>query len=116
MKVDVSDPTRTIVDLLSDPALGGGIRPVSDMFLSYMKSKHKDTKLLVEYGKRLGNRALFKRLGFLAERFAPKKSELIDECMINLSKGNAKFDPKLVCKRLVKKWRLWIPASWREEK
>jgi hypothetical protein len=34
VKVSVSDPTRTILDLLSDPALGGGIRSTMDMLIN----------------------------------------------------------------------------------
>ena len=72
VKVSVSDPSRTIIDMLTDPKLGGGIRPVVDMFLSYMKSEKKNVQLLLDYAKRLGNGAVFKRLGFLLERYAPE--------------------------------------------
>jgi predicted transcriptional regulator of viral defense system len=35
VKNPVSDPTRTILDMLSDPVFGGGIRSVKDMFIHY---------------------------------------------------------------------------------
>ena len=70
VKIWVSDPTHTVVDMLSDLRLGGGLRPFVDMFLSYLKSQYKNTDLLVEYADRLGNGAVYKRLGFLIELLA----------------------------------------------
>ena len=72
VKVSVSDPTRTVLDMLSDPRLGGGLRPTVDLFRRYLRSENSDLYLLIEYGERLGNGAVFKRLGFLLERLAPE--------------------------------------------
>src|SRR5580700_4904704 len=41
-KVMVSDVHRTIVDILDDPALGGGIQQVSDCLNSYLKRADRD--------------------------------------------------------------------------
>jgi predicted transcriptional regulator of viral defense system len=114
VKVMVSDPTRTIIDLLDTPALGGGIRTVLDILKSYLGSAYRDPKLLVRYADQLGNKAVFKRLGFLAATFAPNESELIAECRKRLSAGIATLDPKLSADRLVTAWRLWIPAGFAE--
>ena len=46
-KVNVSDPTRTVVDLLDTPELGGGIRTVVEILKSYFHSPYRDPKLLV---------------------------------------------------------------------
>jgi len=113
-KVNVSDPTRTILDLLDTPALGGGIRSVLDMLKSYLGSAYRDPKLLIRYADQLGNKAVFKRLGFLAATFAPNEKELIEECRGRLSAGIAKLDPKLPAYRLATAWRLWIPAGFAE--
>jgi predicted transcriptional regulator of viral defense system len=110
-KVNVSDPTRMILDLLDTPALGGGIRTVVDILKAYFSSTFRDPKLLVRYADQLGNKAVFKRLGFLTTMVAPDEIELIAECRRRLSAGNAKLDPKLPGERLVTVWRLWIPAS-----
>ena len=112
IKVKVADPSRTVLDMLDDPALGGGARPTADVFRNYMASDEKNTTLLIEYADRLGNGAVFKRLGFLAERFAADETALIDACRQRLSKGNAKLDPAVPSERLVSAWRLWVPASW----
>lgn len=114
-KVAVSDPARTIVDLMNDPALGGGGRPTAEIFLNYLKSNHKDMALLISYAGTLGNGAIFKRLGFLSEKFAPQERETILACHSRLTQGNAKLDPSIPAGRLITKWKLWIPEDWRQE-
>jgi len=47
VNVNVSDPTRTVVDLLDAPELGGGIRTVVDILKSYFHSTYRDPKLLI---------------------------------------------------------------------
>jgi len=112
VKVNVSDPTRTIVDLLDTPALGGGIRSVLDILKSYFGSAHRDPQLLIRYADQLGNKAVFKRLGFLAATFTPNEAEIVAECRKRLSAGNAKLDPKLPGRRIVTAWRLQVPAGF----
>jgi len=101
-KIQISDVHRTLVDMLNDPALGGGVQHVSDCLSVYLKSPDRDDGLLIEYGGRLGNGAVFKRLGFLTERELGD-SCLADECRARLTKGNAKLDPQLECPRLISK-------------
>ena len=112
VKVNVSDPTRTVVDLLDTPALGGGIRSVLDILKSYFGSSHRDPQLLIRYADQLGNKAVFKRLGFLAATFAPNEAEIVAECRKRLSAGNAKLDPKLPSRRIVTAWRLQVPDGF----
>jgi len=116
IKVWVSDPTRTILDLLNDPQLGGGIRSTLDIFINYLKSDKNDLQLLVKYAKDFGNGAVFKRLGFLLEKFRPVNQKTINLCKTNITKGNAKLDPKLPAEKLVTRWKLWIPKSWSKVK
>lgn len=116
VKVSVSDPTRTIVDMLGDPSLGGGIRPAVDIFINYLKAEFKNIDTLLEYAGQLGNGAVFKRLGFLLERFAPDEKNAIAKCKEKISKGNSKLDPALPADRLITKWRLWVPENWTREK
>ncbi|OGP56901.1 MAG: hypothetical protein A2162_07480 [Deltaproteobacteria bacterium RBG_13_52_11b] len=115
VKVNVSDPTRTVLDMLNDPTLGGGLRSVADVFRNYLNSKNKDTSLLIRYADSLGNGAVFKRLGFLALRFAPAEEDLISACRSRLTKGNVKIDPTMPADRLITAWRLWVPAGWAKD-
>ena len=112
VKISVSDPARTILDMLNNPQLGGGIRSTVDMFTNYLRTENRDVSLLIEYAKRLGNGAVFKRLGFLLERFASGEQAAINACRKQLTKGNAKLDPALGADRLITRWRLWLPKSW----
>ncbi|MFU8858773.1 MAG: type IV toxin-antitoxin system AbiEi family antitoxin domain-containing protein [Deferrisomatales bacterium] len=115
IKVRVSDPSRTVVDMLSDPAVGGGVRHVADVFRTYLASEDRSLELLLDYAQRLGNGAVFKRLGFLLERFAPEEEEALHTCRRSLTQGTAKLDPLLSNERLATRWRLWVPESWKQE-
>ena len=101
------DPTHR----LFDPALGGGIQHVSDCLAAYLKRADRDDALLIGYADHLGNGAVFKRLGFLAET-DPRGMALVAPCRERLTKGNAKLDPALPCPRLISRWRLFVPAQW----
>ena len=114
VKIPVSDPTRTILDLLNDPTLGGGIRSTTDILMNYLRSENKNLTLLIEYAERLGNGAVFKRLGFLVEKLVPDEIITKDQCRTRLTAGNAKLDPKLKNTRLVTRWRLWVPEHWKD--
>lgn len=114
-KTQVSDPTRTILDLLHDPAMGGGIRPSVDVLQTYLGSPHRNIELLLDYAAKLGNGAVYKRLGFLLDRLAPEEVAAIAQCSALKSKGIAKLDPALQGDTLVTRWRLRIPTSWRKE-
>jgi len=113
VKISVSDPTRTIIDMLVTPVVGGGIRSVKDMLENYLRSENKNLEQLIEYGEKLGNGAVFKRLGFLLEKIAPDETKTIEECYKRLTTGNAKLDPKLVNIKLITRWRLWVPKKWK---
>ena len=113
VKISVSDPTRTILDMLVNPFLGGGIRSVKDMFINYLRSEKISPDLLFEYADRLGNGSVFKRLGFLLEKTAPEETEIIEQCRKKLTAGNAKLDPTLNNTKLVTRWRLWVPENWK---
>lgn len=110
-KVQVSDIHRTIIDMLADPPVGGGIRHVADCFAEYLKHKDANPEPLIQYAENLGNGAVFKRMGFLAERL-PDQQSLTEACRARLTQGNAKLDPGVPSPRLVRAWRLWIPETW----
>jgi predicted transcriptional regulator of viral defense system len=112
VRVDVSTPTRTMLDLLDDPTFGGGIRSVSDMLRAYLDSDERDLNELVAMAERLGNRTVYKRLGFLVERMAPEETNVLALCKKHMSSGDSELDPALPAEVLVTRWRLWIPKSW----
>jgi predicted transcriptional regulator of viral defense system len=113
-RLQVSDPHRTIIDLLDDPSTGGGITHVAECFSSYLHRPDAAVETLLAYAERLGNGAVFKRLGFLAERVGAGET-VIKGCAARLTQGNAKLDPALRCPRLVRRWRLWVPETWKRK-
>ena len=92
-RVQVTDPAKTIVDVLSDPSWVGGIRSVSEMLDEYLHRDHRDDSKLVDYGDLVGNGAMFKRLGYLLERTEPRVGALVDACRARRSRGINDLDP-----------------------
>jgi predicted transcriptional regulator of viral defense system len=113
-RISVADKHRTVIDLFADPATGGGIRHAALCLQAYLHDKEADADTLIRYGEKLGNGAVFKRLGFLVSKM-PGNESLVEKCQKRLTEGNAKLDPALPCRRLVKAWRLWIPKNWEAE-
>jgi predicted transcriptional regulator of viral defense system len=108
VRVAVSDPSRTIVDVLDDPGLGGGIRHVAAVLEEYLRSEHHDDALLIEYGDRLGNKTVFKRLGWLLELLG-KDGPLREACLARRSAGLSKLDPTAsAAGRIVRRWGLRV--------
>lgn len=107
--IDISDPTRTLIDILGDPSLGGGMRHVARVASAYFESEHRNDGQLVEYGLRLGNRTAFKRLGFLLERLEIHATDIVDTCRKHMSAGYSKLDPKGPNRgKLLRRWRLRV--------
>ena len=111
-KVQISDPSRTIADMLDDPRIGGGIRPVRDALQNYLESKNKNINLLIKYCQKLKNKTIFKRLGLLLEMDTVKEPWAIKICKNNLSQGYSKLDPDLNCSKIITRWKLSVPSSW----
>lgn len=92
-RVEVSDPSRTIVDLLDDPSMGGGIRHGAEVLEEYLAGSHRDEGLLLDYCERFGNRSVYKRLGYLLEALALDEPDLIERCRERQSSGVVPLDP-----------------------
>jgi predicted transcriptional regulator of viral defense system len=107
-RVNISDPPRTLVDMMAMPETGGGIDHVADCLAAYLKTMTHDQGLLIRYAEQFGNGAIFKRLGFLAETRLDNP-ELAAACRARLTQGYTRLDPALPCKHLVTAWRLWVP-------
>ena len=112
----LANPARTVIDMLSDPSFAGGIRPAADMLTVFLKEHPKDADRLIEYAKRLGNGATFKRLGFLLETLKLDRPSLVAACRKLLTTGYLKLDPALPSQCLITTWRLWVPKVWKPER
>lgn len=110
-KVLVSDPSRTVVDILDDPSIGGAIRHVTDVIGEYLASEHRNDELLVAYGDRLGNRSVFKRLGWILE-VGGVSGPLLNACATRRSAGIVKLDPTVKGDgKIVRRWGLRVNVA-----
>jgi predicted transcriptional regulator of viral defense system len=108
-KVGISDPTRTLIDILDDPSIGGGMRHISEVVKNYFKGEHKDEDKLPKYMERLNNRTIYKRLGYLIETLNLNFPGIIKICQFNLSKGYSTFDPTVSAKgQFLRRWNLQV--------
>ena len=111
-RVAVSDPSRTLVDMLADPTMGGGIRNLAEILSEYMVGEHRQDKLLVSYGDRLANRTLFKRLGYVLETLGLEASQLVEACLQRRSSGITLLDPSIKHRgHITSRWNLSINAT-----
>lgn len=112
-RVTISDPARTLIDMIAVPELGGGIDHVADCLEAHSKMPAYDGALLIRYAEQFGNGAIFKRLGFLAEARL-KDRKLAAACHARLTHGYAKLDPAFESPQLATDWRLWVPKRWKQ--
>jgi len=112
-KVQISDPYKTVLDIIDDPVLGAGLQHMMDCLSGFKKiyDKQSDIDRLLEYAIQINNGALFKKLGFLAEKLE-FKALFIDECAKRLTTGYAYLDKNTQDKKLITKWRLWVPKGY----
>src|SRR5664279_6639545 len=105
-----ADPARTVIDILDMPKLGGGMRHSAEILAAYLET-HRPTTLL-QYGDRLGNRTVFKRLGYCLEARNLNAAELAQACQYRLSAGISPLDPDGPAGgRVVTRWNLRINAT-----
>lgn len=113
-RIRFADPARTVIDILDDPSLGGGIRHGAEILGAYLDDH--DPATLVDYGDRLGNRTVFKRLGYLVEALALDEPELMSACRDRLPEGVSALDPNGPGGgRGAMRWRLRVNVEVRPE-
>ena len=81
------------MDCLDDPSLGGGLSHTTEALVTYAGERDVDWHRVVDYGDRLGNRTVFKRLGYLAETLRLGDDELRETCLKRVSAGVGRLDP-----------------------
>ncbi len=91
VRLRIADPARNVVDILDTPRFGGGIRHSAEILAAYLDDH--DPATLVEYGDLLGNKAVFKRLGYLVEALQLDHANLIAACRERISAGVSLLEP-----------------------
>lgn len=112
-RVSISDPPRTLIDMLAMPDTGGGIDHVADCLAAHRKSPTYKGDLLIRYAEQFDNGAVFKRLGFLAQTRL-HDVDLAAACSERLTQGYTQLDPSMPASHLHTAWRLWVPERYRE--
>jgi predicted transcriptional regulator of viral defense system len=111
-KLLISDLPKTVLDVIDDPYLGAGLQHTVDCLMEFKKRDNaQEISRMIEYAQRLNNGALFKKLGFLAERLEFDKS-FIAACAARLTTGYAYLDKSAKNNKLATKWRLWVPEGF----
>ena len=112
-KVQISDPHKTILDIVDDPYLGSGLQHTIDCIGEYQRRFSDSASLdtLLGYAEQVGTGSLFKKLGFLAERLG-FVSSFVEACADRLTSGYAHLDKTAAEEKLVTKWRLWVPKGY----
>jgi len=109
VRVSVSDPSRTLVDILDDPRLGGGMKHVAAIVAAYFRGELRDDRLLMEYAAKLDNRTIYKRLGYLIETLNLDAKAVLDACRTRISSGITYLDPGVGKRgRIVRRWNLLL--------
>jgi predicted transcriptional regulator of viral defense system len=90
-RLQMADRARTVVDVLEDPRLAGGIRGAGEIVTAYVADN--DPLKLIEYGDRLDNSAVFKRLGYILTALRLDRVELVNACRSRIKAGISILDP-----------------------
>jgi len=119
--VRITDPAKTIVDGLDHPEYCGGIVEVAKGLWRYCQGEGANLELLTAYGLRLGNRTVFKRLGYLAGVLGLDVGEHLARWQGEISPGMGLLDPRERRQgRYNTRWKLRINVDeyrlteWRE--
>ncbi len=88
----MADPALTIAELLDNPGVVGGIRHGSEIVAEYFRRAASATAV-IEHGDRIGNRALFKRFGYVLESLGVHDRHALAACRARLSSGFPLLDP-----------------------
>ena len=108
-KIQISNPSQTIVDILDDPSIGGGIRNIADMIKEYFISEFRNNETLLEYINNKNNKTIYKRLGYLIEARKIDAINIRKICKENISSGYSLLDPSIKDKGTCNnKWQLRI--------
>ncbi len=116
-KVFISDPTKTLIDIIEDPKLVGGMRIVEDIYREYLDSDYFNLEKIIEYARSINNRTVMKRLGFLTEATHTDKIPYDTLCLFQseISSGYSFFDTTIKGNLTNDKWKLKITDSWKKQ-
>ena len=79
---------------------------------AYFASEYRDETLVLDYANRLGNRAVYKRLGYLIEVLGISAPGVVATCRVRRSSGLVALDPTVTGRgRILRRWNLRVNAT-----
>lgn len=94
-QVNIASREKTLVDCLDLPQYCGGVaEAIKGLWYGY-EEKSLDWDTLTEYAERMGNRTIFKRLGYLTEVLELPIGERINLWRSKISSGYSLLDPTM---------------------
>lgn len=90
-KISIANPSRTVIDVMTHPELGGGIRLGSEFLKAYLDDF--DIHELVKDAELHCSRVGIKRLGYLLELNGYSNQSEIEKLRKRISKGIISLDP-----------------------
>lgn len=91
--IQITAPSKTLVDGLDHPELCGGIVELAKGLSRYAQAR-ADWAQLTADARRLGNRTVFKRLGYLCEVLELNTGEWAEQWQVEMSPGETVLDPR----------------------
>ena len=91
--IQITSPTKTLVDGLDHPELCGGIVELAKGLSRYAQDR-ADWAQLTADARRLGNRTVFKRLGYLSEILELDVGGWVERWRAEISPGETVLDPR----------------------
>jgi predicted transcriptional regulator of viral defense system len=91
--VQITRPSKTLVDGLDRPDLCGGIPEMTKAITRYAR-EYEDWEQVTADARRLGNRTVFKRLGYLVELTEVESGEWLERWRTEISAGETLLDPR----------------------
>ena len=93
-QVNVAEPEKAVVDCLDHPEYAGGLVETAKGLWVGTEEGRLDVEVLTLYAERMGNRTIFKRLGYLVETLElPVEETTIEGWQRMTSSGYSILDP-----------------------
>jgi predicted transcriptional regulator of viral defense system len=106
-KISIANPSRTIMDVLAYPELGGGIQLGAEFLKAYIDDF--DIRELVQDASKHASGSSLKRLGYLLELHGYRHKADLDELSEKISKGVVPLDPLRVHSGYrIMKWNILV--------
>lgn len=113
-KINISDLHKTIIDMLFDPKIGGGMQHCWDCVKEYFKHDDCDFDTLCHYALQANSGVVFKRLGYICEVCLGREHPVTLLCYDNITQGYIYLDPTQKTGTLLTRWNLFVPQAFKE--